>query len=70
MLHGSYATNTLELLVDEDGSVQQVKLVSPLRRIADVMFLSGVKTWKFQPALKDGQPVKYRLVLNWTVAPS
>jgi outer membrane biosynthesis protein TonB len=70
MLHGSYATNTLELLVDEDGSVQQVKLISPLRRIADVMFLSGVKTWKFQPALKDGQPVKYRLVLNWTVAPS
>ena len=24
------------------------------------MFLSAVKAWRFQPALKDGQPVRFR----------
>jgi hypothetical protein len=24
------------------------------------MSLSAAKTWRFQPAIKDGQPVRYR----------
>jgi hypothetical protein len=66
---GPYATNTMELLIGENGVVQQVKLLSPLRRLPDVMLLSSAKHWEFGPAMKDGRPVKYRLRLDWTVTP-
>ena len=66
---GSYATNAMELLIGEDGVVQKVTLLSPLTRLPDVMLLSSAKQWKFKPAMKDGRPVKYRLRLDWTVAP-
>jgi hypothetical protein len=66
---GPYATNAMELLIGEDGAVQQVKLLSPLTRLPDLMLLSPAKHWRFEPAMKDGRPVKYRLRLDWTVAP-
>jgi hypothetical protein len=37
--------------------------------MADMMLLSGAKNWEFDPALKDGQPVKYRLELSWAATP-
>jgi hypothetical protein len=62
-------TNTMELLIDESGAVQQVQLTSRPLRLPDMQLLSAAKTWKFYPALKDGQPVSYRLSLSWVVAP-
>lgn len=62
-------TNTMELLIDEKGLVQQARLTSPPVRMSDMLLLSPAKTWKFHPALKNGQPVKYRLSLSWVVAP-
>jgi hypothetical protein len=66
---GPYATNTMELLIGEDGLVQQVKLLSPLTRLPDLMLLSSAKHWTFEPAMKNGRPVEYRLRLDWTVSP-
>jgi hypothetical protein len=62
-------TNTMELLIDESGEVRQARLTSPPVRMSDMMLLSPAKTWKFHPALKNGQPVKYRLTMSWVVAP-
>jgi hypothetical protein len=62
-------TNTMELLIDEQGLVEEAKLVSQPVRLPDMMLLSGAKTWRFYPALKDGRPVKYRLALSWIVTP-
>jgi outer membrane biosynthesis protein TonB len=62
-------TNTMELLIDESGEVRQARLTSRPRRMSDMMLLSPAKTWKFHPALKNGQPVKYRLTMSWVVAP-
>jgi hypothetical protein len=59
----------MELLIDETGRVERVRLVSEPVRMSDMMLLSGAKTWRFHPALKDGRPVKYRLTLSWIVAP-
>jgi protein TonB len=61
--------NTMELLVDERGTVQEVKLKSRAERLTDMSLLSAAKTWKFSPALKDGRPVKYRLEVSWVVTP-
>jgi outer membrane biosynthesis protein TonB len=62
-------TNTMQLLIDEGGNVEQVKLVSEPVRMSDMLLLSSAKTWRFHPALKDGKPVKFQLSVSWTVSP-
>jgi len=62
-------TNAMELIVSEDGIVERVKLLTPPQRMPDMMILSRAKVWKFEPALKDGRPVRYRLVVKWEVNP-
>ena len=58
------ATTTFEVLVDESGDVEEVKLLSRPSPILATMLLSAAKNWKFRPALNDGRPVKYRLLLD------
>ena len=50
----------IDLIVSRDGAVESVKLVGTPRNVHDSMLLSAVKSWQFQPALKDGRPVRYR----------
>ena len=61
--------NTIELIVSETGTVERVRLVSIPKRMADMMLLSGAKNWEFEPAMKDGQSVRYRLELSWAATP-
>jgi hypothetical protein len=51
--------SVLELVIDTRGFVESVRLRNPQNRYRDKWFLSAAKSWRFQPALKDGQPVKY-----------
>ena len=63
---GASSVNVMEILIGQDGMVEKVKLVSPPRRMTDMMLLSGAKLWKFAPASLDGLPVKYRLAVSWS----
>ena len=58
---------SIEVLVDEQGDVEQVKLLSPANRYHERMLMSAAKTWKFRPAFKDGLPVRYRTRIRVTV---
>jgi hypothetical protein len=58
---------TIEILVNEQGDVQQVKLVSPANRFPEKMLVSAAKMWKFRPAFKDGHPVRYLARVRLTV---
>ena len=58
---------SIEVLVDEQGDVEQVKLLSPANRYHERMLMSAAKTWKFRPAFKDGLPVRYRTRIRITV---
>ncbi len=58
-------TNTLELLVSEDGTVERVRLLSQMRQLPDMMVLGAAKMWQLEPATREGRPVAYRLVLSW-----
>ena len=49
----------LMLVVDSQGVVESVRLQSPSNRYHDRFWVSVAKTWRFKPALKDGQPVKF-----------
>ena len=63
---GLEAVSTIEVVVDESGDVQHVKLLSRPSPVLAAMLLSAAKTWKFRPAFHDGEPVRYRLRLDVT----
>jgi hypothetical protein len=66
---GKGAINSMEVIVSEDGTVERVRLISSPQRMTDMMLLSGAKTWKFAPASANGEPVRYKMVVNWAATP-
>lgn len=62
---GAGASNTLELLIDEKGSVASVKWLERPQRFIDAMEPSAAKMLKFKPAVRNGVAVKYRLYIPW-----
>ena len=62
-------TNSMEVIVSETGNVERVRMLTPPQRMPDVLELSRAKVWKFTPAMKNGRPVRYRLLLKWEVNP-
>jgi TonB family protein len=56
----------LELVIDEAGSVERVRLVSSSGRFQDRMLLSAAKAWRFKPATLDGKPVRFRTQVRLT----
>ena len=56
----------LELTIGEDGQVTNARLVPESNRYQDRMMVSAAKTWRFTPATRDGQPVRYRLQMPIT----
>lgn len=53
----------IEMVILPDGTVESVKLLGEPRHVIDSMLLSAAKAWEFQPAMKDGRPVRYRKVV-------
>jgi hypothetical protein len=50
----------VEIVVGIDGSVESVKFLRTPRDVRESMLLSVIKAWQFQPASRDGVPVKYQ----------
>jgi hypothetical protein len=61
--------NTMELIISKQGRVEEVKLTTPAKKMTDMLLLSGAKTWKFVPATRNGQPVRYRTQFSWEETP-
>ncbi|HEX4604250.1 MAG TPA: energy transducer TonB, partial [Candidatus Angelobacter sp.] len=47
----------LSIIVDETGHISRVRLERPLGKGLDENAMEGVKTWRFDPAKRNGQPV-------------
>jgi hypothetical protein len=62
-------TNAVEVVVDRAGKVERVRMQGTPQRIPDIVILSRVKEWVFDPATKDGAAVRYRMILTWDVTP-
>jgi outer membrane biosynthesis protein TonB len=65
----SEALNSMELVISPSGTVEHVRLVAGPTRMTDMMLLSGAKMWRFEPAFKNGAPVRYRMIVSWIGGP-
>jgi TonB family protein len=57
-------TCTLSLIVGTDGVPNQVRIVNGLGMGLDEKAIEMVKTWKFEPGMKEGKPVATRLMIQ------
>jgi protein TonB len=55
---------TLGVVINENGDVQKIWIISPLGYGLDLRAMKAVSRWKFQPATKDGQPVAAQVVVE------
>lgn len=56
--------SVLELIVDTDGNPRDIRIVSPLGLGLDQRAVESVSKWRFEPARKDGQPVKVEIMIE------
>ena len=47
----------LEVVVDKSGTVSRIRLVRPMSLGLDEGAVEAIKTWRFQPAKRSGEPV-------------
>ena len=59
----------LELVIDETGAVETVTLATPIWPSYDAALVQAAKKWRYQPAVKDGKPVKFRRILDINIDP-
>lgn len=62
-------TGLLELIIDEAGSVAEARVNRPISPGYDQNLLELARAWRYKPATKDGQPVRYRIVLEVVLRP-
>jgi hypothetical protein len=55
------AAPEVDVVVAASGEVESVKLVAGQTTALSGMQISAVKAWRFAPATRNGQPVRYRL---------
>ena len=57
----------IQIVIDENGQVESAILArypTDMRQaVSGTMLLAAAKAWRFQPATKDGHPVKYRRII-------
>jgi hypothetical protein len=71
---GDYRSQTfsgvLELIIDETGGVVSVSLIQRLNVMYDQLLLHAARQWRYRPALRSGQPVKYRKQISVVLNPA
>jgi len=58
----------LELVVDEQGRVSSLTLRVSIHPVYDQLLLAAARDWKYQPATFNGRPVKFRKIIQISVA--
>jgi TonB family protein len=61
---GIQGTVLLELVVDKQGLPTDIHVISPLGYGLDERAQECIKTWRFQPGLKNGSPVKILAIVQ------
>ena len=59
----------VQVVVDERGNVESARMVESLADFYDAGLLESARSWRFKPAQRAGQPVKYRKLVEITMRP-
>jgi len=59
----------LEVVINERGRVESPVMRRPVHETYDPLLLEATDNWRFDPALKDGEPVRYRRFFEIIVHP-
>jgi hypothetical protein len=70
VLRESSFRGLLEILIDEQGLVQASRLITPVTPSYDRPLLDAARSWRFTPATRQGQPVKYLKILEIVLSPA
>ena len=58
----------LEVMIDEQGRVAALTMRVSMHPIYDTLLLAAARDWRYQPATLNGRPVKFRKMMQITVA--
>ena len=58
----------IEVIINEQGRVEAATIRQSVQPMYDSQLLSAAKDWRYQPAIANGQPVKYRKMIQINVS--
>lgn len=59
----------IRVIIDEQGNVNEARIVQPIHTAYDALLLSAARTWKYAPATLDGKPVRYMKMIEVVLKP-
>ncbi len=59
----------VRIIVNEQGSVEEARIVESVHTVYDALLLSAARTWKYEPATLDGKPVRYVKLIEVVLKP-
>jgi len=64
---GGQFTGELEIVIDESGRVERATLRRAVHPAYNNLLLHAARQWQFQPATRDGKPVRYAKIIKLDV---
>jgi TonB family protein len=62
-------SGTMEVVVDENGAVSSAAIMDSVYPSYDQQLLQAARSWRYKPAMRAGQPVKYRRGVTVVLTP-
>ena len=59
----------VEVVIDEKGEVEAATIRNPMDPKYDGMALAASRNWRYEPATRDGVPVKFRKLVQVRIQP-
>jgi TonB family protein len=59
----------MRLVIDKSGAVESATMATGTRPAYDQLLVRAAREWKFEPAQKQGRPVRYLKIIEIHLAP-
>jgi TonB family protein len=67
---GQMRIGILEITIDETGKVESASFTQGIHPVYDNQVLTAARAWRYQPAMSEGVPVKFRKTIKVSMATS
>ena len=57
-------TSVLMVVLNSSGSAENIAILDPLGMGLDEQAVKAVQQWRFQPAMKNGQPISVQIIFR------